>query len=148
MNRKNLKKTRKAFTLMEIILVVAMLALLLSLVVGNLDGLYSQGSKKIAETFVNGMGVDTSLTSYRIDMGRYPNTEEGLQALIANPSDDSRWNGPYLKQKQLPTDPWGNVYQYSCPGTNNPTSYDVWSMGMDGINESEDDIGNWSTESK
>lgn len=139
--RKN--KSRKAFTLMEIILVVALLALLMSLVVGNLDGLYSESQSKVAKTFVNGT-MSAPLMAYKISMGRYPTTEEGLEALVKSPEEDSRWKGPYIKQLQ--PDPWGNKYMYACPGEHNKDSYDLWSAGPDGKDGTDDDIGNWVSE--
>mgnify|MGYP000390504966 CR=1 FL=1 len=84
------------------------------------------------------------LTPYKLDVGNYPATEEGLQALIKAPSGkESRWSGPYLEE--LPVDPWQNAYQYRFPGSKNVNGargYDLWSLGPDGV-ESADDIGNW-----
>ncbi len=142
-----MRRKRKAFTLMEIILVVAMLGLLMSLVIGNLDGIFGQSEKKVAAMFVNGNGK-LPLTSYKLDMGRYPTTEEGLQALVSNPNDSSRWAGPYLDPAKIPLDPWGNAYQYSYPGEQNKNSYDYWSMGPDGATGTSDDIGNWVSDSE
>jgi len=80
--------------------------------------------------------------TYRVHTGRYPSTEEGLNALLSPPSDEAtNWKGPYVKK--LPNDPWGTPYQYKYPGTRNSATYDIWSYGPDG-KEGADDIGNWS----
>jgi general secretion pathway protein G len=87
------------------------------------------------------------LDSFHMDINRYPSTKEGLNALIVCPadiSDPKKWAGPYFEGK-IPMDPWNNPYQYASPSkhSNDPDSYDVWSMGPDGINGTGDDIGNW-----
>jgi general secretion pathway protein G len=74
--------------------------------------------------------LSTTLDVYRLEVGRYPTTAEGLEALVANPGNAPNWNGPYLKKGKMPKDPWGNDYQYRAPGTDGP--YDVWSLGADG----------------
>ena len=80
--------------------------------------------------------------SYKLAIGKYPSTEEGLNALLNAPeSAGDRWKGPYVRS--LPLDPWGNPYQYRYPAQKSKDGYDVWSMGPDGQNETEDDIGNW-----
>jgi general secretion pathway protein G len=81
------------------------------------------------------------------DINRYPSTTEGLAALIICPADISgpkKWDGPYFKDK-IPMDPWDHPFQYASPSkhSKDSDSYDVWSMGPDGINGTEDDIGNW-----
>ena len=87
--------------------------------------------------------LGSSLKAYRIHMGDYPSTEEGLLGLV-RPSErrKERWNGPYFDAASVPIDPWGNPYQYRNPGTKNSTAYDLWSLGPDGV-ASGDDIGNW-----
>ena len=75
-------------------------------------------------------------------MGRYPTTEEGLNALLKAPEGtEDRWAGPYVRD--IPKDPWGNEYQYAFPATRSRDAYDIWSMGPDGKNNTDDDIGNW-----
>jgi len=143
MNRKS--KKRGAFTLMEILLVVAMLALLLTLLVPNLGSIFTGGQSSVAKTFVMG-SAETPLMSYKLAIGRYPTTEEGLQALVTSPNDSPRWKGPYLKQ--LPLDPWNNPYKYAFPGEHNKDSYDLWSVGPDGQDGTSDDIGNWEADAE
>jgi general secretion pathway protein G len=86
-----------------------------------------------------------ALDMFWSDLGTLPTTRQGLVALRLPPSDlrnQARWGGPYL-ENDVPPDPWGNPYQYACPGAHNPASYDVWSLGPDGVSGTEDDIGNW-----
>ena len=77
-----------------------------------------------------------------MDNGYYPKGRAGLQDLIEQPRDAQSWKGPYLKG-EVPPDPWGNAYVYECPGKQNPTGYDLMSMGPDGREGSEDDLTNW-----
>ncbi|MEI6357815.1 MAG: type II secretion system protein GspG, partial [Verrucomicrobiota bacterium] len=85
----------------------------------------------------------TVLDAYEVDNGFYPKGKSGLNDLVQASRDAKNWRGPYLKE--VPKDPWGNDYVYECPGKNNPTSYDVSSMGPDGQMGTEDDINNWSS---
>lgn len=131
---------RKGFSLLEILIAIALLAAIAALLITNLDSILGGGNRDVARIVVNET-LDTPLTRYRINMGNYPTTEQGLQALLTAPSENaSNWQGPYVKS--LPLDPWGKPYQYRFPGTHNPGSYDLWSFGPDGT-ESGDDIGNW-----
>ena len=132
-------RRKRGFTLMEILLVMALLGGLVVLGLVNVDKILGAGQEDTARIFVNDT-MSASLFRYRIDNGRYPNTEEGIQALVTAPSGASNWNGPYMED--LPNDPWGTEYQYRMPGKNNPDKYDIYSLGKDGV-ESDDDIGNW-----
>lgn len=132
---------------MEILIVIALMALLIGVVVQNIGGSLTKGQVQTAQIFVRS-SLETPLLTYRMSVGRYPSTEEGLMALIKAPdSAGSRWSGPYLKFREMPVDPWGNPYQYMCPGRHNPDGYDIWSWGPDG-KESDDDIGNWARDEK
>ncbi len=134
------RKNRRAFTLFEILIVIGLMALLVSFVVGNLDRVMTGAQESLAKSFVKG-SVQTPLMAYKLAIGRYPSTEEGLQALIKAPeSVAANWKGPYIKE--IPLDPWNNPYQYCFPGVHNKDSYDIWSFGPDGV-ASDDDIGNW-----
>lgn len=138
---------RKGFSLLEILIAIALLAGIAAMLITNLDSVLGGGNREVARIFVNET-LDTPLTQYRINMGNYPTTEQGLQALLTAPSENAtNWQGPYVKS--IPMDPWGKPYQYRFPGTHNPSSYDLWSFGPDGT-ESADDIGNWkvSTENQ
>jgi general secretion pathway protein G len=116
---------------------------LATVAIGNLGGIFSGQQDKVAGLFVK-QTLDTALVPYRLDVGNYPSTEEGLTALMKAPAGkEAKWKGAYLKE--LPLDPWGNPYQYRYPGTKNINAargYDAWSWGPDG-SESADDIGNW-----
>ena len=85
---------------------------------------------------------------YELDNGRYPTTEQGLKALVVEPTTSpvpNNWSGSYLKKKKIPKDPWGNPYVYGNPGTHNTEGYDLYSYGPDGV-EGDDDIVNWGEE--
>ncbi|MBR4598094.1 MAG: type II secretion system protein GspG, partial [Opitutales bacterium] len=126
--RKNLRRLRGAFSLLEIIVVIAMIALLAGLTVSNIGGMFSSGQERTAKLFV-GTSMASPLMAYRMDMGSYPTTEEGLMALIKAPeSAGAMWKGPYVNLKELPKDPWGMAYQYRCPGVHNPTEYEICSF--------------------
>ncbi len=141
-NRKNVS----GFSLMEILIVLALMGMLLGLVVFNSESIFGGGQKKVAKLFVT-KSIDVPLMAYRSHVGNYPSTEEGLGALLKAPmGKSSRWQGPYVKDREGLLDPWGNPYQYRYPGTHNRNSYDVWSMGPSGQSGNEDDIGNWDNE--
>lgn len=142
MNRRSrsLFRSQGGFTLTEILIVLALIAAIAGLLITNLGKLFSGGKESVAQLWVK--QIDTPLMAYRIQLGNYPTTEEGLQSLVKAPAGkEKRWKGPYLKD--LPNDPWDHPYQYRFPGTKSTAGYDVWSFGPDGI-ESEDDIGNWN----
>lgn len=140
------RDARRGFTLLEIMIALAILGLLVGLAVTNLDTIFGGAQGKTAHLFVN-ESIKLPLTSYRIQMGDYPNTAEGLQALITPPAARAdQWRGPYLQDAKLPVDPWGDPYVYRYPGTRNKTSYDVFSKGPDRTEGTKDDIGNWSEE--
>lgn len=122
---------------------LAILGLLVGLAVTNLDTIFGGAQVKTAQLFVR-ESIRLPLTSYRIQMGDYPSTTEGLQALITAPASRAgQWNGPYLEPAKLPLDPWTEPYIYRYPGTHNKTSYDILSKGPDRAEGTKDDIGNW-----
>jgi len=89
--------------------------------------------------------LQTSLAKFHLDVGRFPTTAEGLNALLLCPVGcEAKWRGPYAESDtgKFPLDPWRRPYKYACPGVHNPNSYDCWSFGEDG-RPSADDIGNW-----
>ncbi len=138
-----LKKGRQAaFSLIEILVVLALIAGIIGLLVTNLNKILGGSKEKVAKAFIE--NLETPLMAYRLDIGTYPSTDEGLKALRSAPAGkEKRWKGPYLKK--LPEDPWNNPYQYRFPGTKNPDSYDVWSFGPTGV-ANENEIGNWGEE--
>lgn len=135
-------RSSKAFTILEVLVVLFILGMLVTVLFRNADRIIGQGSESVAKIFV-GESIRTPLVTYRMHMGSYPTTEQGLQALITAPSTNAdRWRGPYLEGGKLPLDPWNNPYQYRYPGVKNPESYDVYSFGPDGV-DSDQNIGNW-----
>jgi general secretion pathway protein G len=136
---------RRGFTLLEILVVLAIIGLLAGLAITNVDKILGGAQASTVQLFVK-ESMKTPLTSYRIAMGDYPSTSEGLQALITRPATKAdRWFGPYITDGKIPVDPWGEPYQYAYPGTKNKGGYDLWSKGVDKQSGTSDDIGNWDT---
>lgn len=134
-----------AFTLIEILVVVAIIGLLAGLFITNTDKIFGGSQEVVARVFVRDT-LKTSLVRYKIDLGGYPTTAEGLHALLSAPANSgNRWHGPYIEVtgNTLPLDPWGEPYQYRYPGTKNKGGYDLFSKGPDKTEGTEDDIGNW-----
>ena len=133
---------RRGFTLLEILVVLAIIGLLVGVLVKNVGGGFTSGQAATAKIFVNST-AQTCLVRYRIDMGDYPSTTEGLEALASAPAGKAdRWKGPYIDGGKLPIDPWGRPYGYRYPGVKNKGNYDVFSKGPLEDDE-KDDIGNW-----
>jgi len=139
-----LRARRRGFTLLEILVVLAILGLLVGLAVSNTDKIFGQSQETVARIFVRD-SLKSSLVQYRIHTGDYPSTAEGLAALITAPSGRDRWNGPYVEVSgsKIPLDPWGEDYGYRYPGTQNKTGFDLFSKGPDKSAGTPDDIGNW-----
>ena len=132
----------KAFTLMELLLVITIISVLAA-VVG--PGLFKQSQEArvtAAKQMIAG-SFNLGLTRFELDNGRYPSPEEGLEALVVNPQV-SNWQGPYLQSVSVPLDPWGNPYNYSYPSelTSSEAFYDIVSAGPDGTLGNEDDVTN------
>jgi general secretion pathway protein G len=133
----------RAFTMMELLVVLAILGLLAGLAISNVTGIFGGAQASTAQLFVK-ESMKTSLFTYRMTMSDYPSTADGLQALLTAPSGkEGKWRGPYIEGGKVPLDPWGEPYQYAYPGTKTKGSYDLWSKGADKQSGTADDIGNW-----
>jgi general secretion pathway protein G len=129
------------FTLIEILIVVVIISLLASLVGPQLFKKVGGSRQKTAGAQIS--LLETALKTFRLDVGRYPTTEEGLKALVVRPEGLRNWDGPYL-EKDVPPDPWGNPYAYKCPAER--AEYEIASYGADGKPGGEDessDILSW-----
>jgi general secretion pathway protein G len=128
---------------MEVLLVLAILVILGSLVAMSLTNVMGDSDRKAAQAQI-GL-FEPALQMYFLNVKDYPSTGSGLEALRNPPGDlanPAKWNGPYL-DKPIPLDPWDRPFQYAYPGKYNPESFDVWSLGRDGADGTDDDIGNW-----
>jgi general secretion pathway protein G len=131
---------KKGFTLIELLVVMVILGMLAALVGPQIFGKVGKGKQSAARTQIEMLGQ--ALDSMRLDVGRYPTTSEGLNALSVDPGMQS-WDGPYLK-KSVPNDPWGKSYQYQSPGSHG--DYDLFTYGADGAagGEGENkDVNSW-----
>lgn len=138
-------KRQSGFTMIEIMLVVIIIGILAAMVIPNIAGRGKQARVAAARADIEA-NITTALDLYELDNGGYPTTEQGLAALIQKPSSSpvpENWNGPYLKKRTVPIDPWGKEYGYLSPGARNKEEFDLFSYGPDGV-ESRDDIVNWN----
>jgi len=141
--RRSAQSAVRAFTVLEMMIVIAIIAMLVGLTVSNFDKLFGDAKIKTAEIFVKS-SIKVPMQQYNMAMGDYPSTAEGLQALVTAPANKAdRWRGPYLVDGKIPLDPWLEPYQYRYPGTKNQSGYDIWSKGPDKQDGTEDDIGGW-----
>ncbi len=136
----HLQTGQKGFTLVEMLVVMVILALIAALVGPRLFPKLGKGKQSAAKAQIELLGQ--ALDHFRLDVGRLPTSQEGLNVLMVNPGIE-KWDGPYLK-KEMPNDPWGKAYHYQSPGTHG--EYDLFSYGRDGAagGEGEDqDIVSW-----
>lgn len=137
------RKYPRAFSLIELLLVLVILATLAAVIVPKFSNRSKQARLTAAQTDVS--SLETALDAFEVDCGRYPTEAEGFEALYEEPSDVKNWRGPYFK-RGIPKDPWGNPYVYKQPGEHNTSGYDVYSLGPNGQGGDEDDICNWNKE--
>ncbi len=134
-------KRKSGFSLIELLVVLVILGLLAAVVAPNVMNKIGGAKSKTARLQIESLGA--ALDDFALETGRYPNTEEGLKALVEDPGIPG-WNGPYLKKKTVPMDPWGNTYHYKAPGDHGP--YDLYSYGADnapGGEKENADINSW-----
>jgi general secretion pathway protein G len=134
---------QRAFTLVELLLVLVILGVLAAIVIPKFSGRTEQAKEQAATTQIS--TFRTALDAFEVDNGYYPKGKGGLQDLIVQPRDAQNWRGPYLQTDRIPLDPWGNEYIYECPGRHNPSSYDLSSLGPPGGDKL---IANWSTDKR
>ena len=137
--RVNLRGTA-GFTLLEIMLVVVIMGILMTVAVVKLGGKTKQA--QIAATQADIKAFSQALGMLEMDCGSYPTTEQGLQALVTASPNCTNWKGPYIESGKLKDDPWSRKYIFKCPGEKLPHSFDLFSAGPDGVEGTEDDIGN------
>lgn len=121
------RKRFSGFTLVELLVVLAILGLLAGLVGPQVMKFLGTSKTKTAALQIQDLSATLDL--YRLETGRYPTNEEGLEALVTKPGNAANWNGPYLKKGGVPKDPWGNEYQYRYPGEHG--GVDIWTLGAD-----------------
>jgi general secretion pathway protein G len=129
------------FTLLELLVVIVIIGLLASFVAPRYFSQVGKSEMKVARAQID--ALEKALDQYRLDTGHYPGMEHGLGALVIRPTNEAKWDGPYLR-KAVPQDPWGNAYQYRIPGEHG--EYDLVSYGKDGQpggSGEASDITNW-----
>jgi general secretion pathway protein G len=137
-------KNTHGFTMIEIMLVVIIIGILAAMIVPNFAGRGKQARIAAARVDID-TNIAMALDLYELDCGHYPTIDQGLSALFKKPEIapvPANWNGPYIKKRKAPVDPWGAAYGYRFPGAHNTDGYDLWSNGPDTV-ESTDDIANW-----
>lgn len=137
-----MRSAAKGFTLIELLVVLVILGLLAGLIGPQVMKYVGSSKRKTAHLQIEDLSV--ALDLYRLELGRYPNTDEGLSALVSAPPGSEYWNGPYLRESSVPLDPWGNPYHYRFPGRNG--RYELISLGADnaeGGDGENADITSW-----
>ena len=126
---KQSKRREGGFSLLELLVVLVILGVIAGIFAPRFIGQAEKAKRTAAKLEIDQIGQ--SLDLYKLEIGKYPTSQEGLAALVTAPSGVTNWNGPYLKKTGVPKDPWGNEYKYVSPGDQN-RPYDIVSMGADG----------------
>ena len=121
---------QRGFTLLELLVVLVILGLLIGLVGPAVLRQLGSAKEQIAHQSIERLA--SVLDIYKLDVGTYPTTEQGLQALITRPTGVARWNGPYLNRDKLPEDPWGHPFVYHSPSERPGREFDLYSLGPTG----------------
>jgi general secretion pathway protein G len=137
------RRRRQAFTLVELLLVLTILAILAAIVLPRMAGSGERARVGAAKTQISAFA--TALDMFEVDSGHYPRGKSGLNDLMVQPRDAQNWK-QYMES--IPVDPWGQAYVYECPGKHKPSSYDLSSAGPDGRIGTDDDITNWQPNQK
>jgi general secretion pathway protein G len=142
------RRLAPGFSLTEILIAIALIVIIVTVAVTNLSGVLDSGKISAAQMFVK-ESMSTPLLSYKLAMGHYPSTDQGLDALVVCPQGENQslWKGPYLTGTDVPLDPWKQPYHYAFPSTHGQSAgmYDLWSNGPTGQDGAQDSIGNWQT---
>jgi general secretion pathway protein G len=138
-----MRKDDRGFTLVEILVVITIIGLIMGLIGPRVLNYLTESKAKAARIQIESLG--SALDLYFLDNGRYPNSAEGINALVQRPPSAQAWNGPYLKGGVVPVDPWGKPYMYRSPGQHG--AYDLSSYGADGQEGGTGaaaDVTNWT----
>ncbi|MBK8742494.1 MAG: type II secretion system major pseudopilin GspG [Betaproteobacteria bacterium] len=141
--RINAPRGSRGFSLLELLVVLLLLGAFAGIFAPKIFGQAEKAKQKAAKLEIDQIGQ--ALDLYKLEIGRYPTSQEGLAALMTAPSGASNWNGPYLKRNAVPKDPWSNEYRYVSPGDQN-RPYDIISLGSDGKEGGDGDgkdINSW-----
>jgi general secretion pathway protein G len=136
------RRRQRGFTLIELLVVLAIIGLLAGLVGPQIIKHLGESKTKTARLQIEELA--SALDMYRLDVGRYPAGDEGLAALVEQPASAKFWNGPYLRKKKVPVDPWNNPYHYVAPGQHG--KFDIFSLGADnaeGGDGEDQDVASW-----
>lgn len=128
MKGRNIPRRARGFSLLELVIVLIILGTIMAFLAPRIFGNVERANQQLARAKME--QLSGQLEIMRLEVGRYPNSQEGLRALLEKPAGMDRWNGPYVKDPTTLRDPWGNEFRYTAPGTNKP--FDLVSLGADG----------------
>jgi general secretion pathway protein G len=142
MTRNRGRAAAAGFTLIELLVVLVILGLLAAFVAPQVLKYLSKAKTDVAHAQI--VNIASILDLYKLEVGRYPDQQEGLEALVQQPRNEPRWNGPYVKKADALIDPWGEMYQYRVPGEHG--DYDLFTLGADralGGEGENQDVTSW-----